>query len=225
MEIVPGIHWVEGVNCNVYLVFKKDKLVIVDTGEPGSHRKILSSLVSLGCRPDRVSTIVATHFHIDHAGSVKSLKQATGAKLAAHELDAPYIAGEGETPKSKSIMFRAVHSVVKAEHVKPDILLKHNCEIDGLIVIHLPGHSDGSIALLDPERKVVFVGDALRFIDGRMLGPPEHFTVDPERARESIGRLTGYHFDILLSGHGQPLRPEADKKVKAYYQSLFNHAF
>ena len=222
MRIVNGVNWVEGVDCNVYVVEHDGKLVIVDSGSPRNEQKILACVTSLGYRPKDVTTIVLTHFHIDHAGSAKRLKELTGAKIAIHELDAPYISGKEEAPKSKSMMFRFEHSIVKSGSVEPDVILKHNREVDGLIVVHMPGHSDGNIALYDPQHKVMFTGDSIRFMNGKILGPPEHYTQDAERAKESLGRLTGYTFEIMLGGHGEPLRPEADKKVKAYYQSLFS---
>jgi len=41
MEIVPGIHRVDGVNGNCYLIIR-DGITIIDTGLPGASKKILS---------------------------------------------------------------------------------------------------------------------------------------------------------------------------------------
>lgn len=66
----------------------------------------------------------------------------------------------------------------------------------------------------------MFVGDAVRFVDGKIEGSPEGFTLDPEKAKESIGRISTFDFDVMLSGHGQPLTPDASQKVKDFYASL-----
>ena len=76
------------------------------------------------------------------------------------------------------------------------------------------------MSLYEPERKVLFVGDAVRFTDGKLVGPPKQFTADMNEAAESIGKISRLDFDVMLSGHGEPLRPDASGKVKEFYSSL-----
>ncbi|MGA3060871.1 MAG: MBL fold metallo-hydrolase [Candidatus Bathyarchaeia archaeon] len=209
MKIVEGIYQVEGTNGNVYLVEDGDKLILIDTGLPRNDKKIIKNIVALGRKPTDVSLIVLTHFHIDHVGSAKKMKELTSAKVAVHELDADYVAGRKAPPKPKNLMFKALSSVYKAAPVEPELLLKENDKVGRLIVIHTPGHSEGSISLLESERKVMFVGDAIRFIEGKITGSPEQFTLDVGKAKDSIRKIATFDFDILLSGHGQPLMPNA----------------
>jgi glyoxylase-like metal-dependent hydrolase (beta-lactamase superfamily II) len=209
VKIVEGIYQVEGTNGNVYLVEDGDKLILIDTGLPRNDKKIIKNIVALGRKPTDVSLIVLTHFHIDHVGSAKKMKELTSAKVAVHELDADYVAGRKAPPKPKNLMFKALSSVYKAAPVEPELLLKENDKVGRLIVIHTPGHSEGSISLLESERKVMFVGDAIRFIEGKITGSPEQFTLDVGKAKDSIRKIATFDFDILLSGHGQPLMPNA----------------
>ena len=109
---------------------------------------------------------------------------------------------------------------MKAAPVDVDLLLKDNDKVGRLIVIHTPGHSEGSISLLDAERKVMFVGDTIRFINGKITGSPKQFTLDMDKAKDSIRKISTFDFDILLSGHGQPLMPNASQKVKDYVAAL-----
>ncbi len=220
MKIVEGIHQVDGVNANAYLVEDGEKLILIDTGIPRNHKKITKYIEGLGRKPTDVSTIVLTHFHIDHAGSAKKMKELTNAKVAVHELDADYVAGKKAPPKPKNLMFKALSSVFKAAPVEVDLLLKDNDKVGSLIVIHTPGHSEGSISLLDAERKVMFVGEAIRFMKGKIMGSPEQFTLDMGKEKDSIRRISTFDFDILLSGHGQPLMPNASQKVKDYVVTL-----
>jgi glyoxylase-like metal-dependent hydrolase (beta-lactamase superfamily II) len=104
--------------------------------------------------------------------------------------------------------------------VIPDIVLNENDKVGRLAVIHTPGHTTGSISLYEPESKVLFVGDAIRFTDKKLAGPPEQFTADMKKAVESIGKISGLDFDVMLSGHGEPLKPDASGKVKEFYVSL-----
>jgi glyoxylase-like metal-dependent hydrolase (beta-lactamase superfamily II) len=220
MKIVEGIHQVDGINGNVYLVEDGDKLILIDTGLPRNYKKMIKYIEALGRKPTDVSMIVLTHFHIDHVGSAKKMKELTNAKVEVHEFDSDYVAGKKAPPKPKNLMFKALSSIVKAEPVEVDLVLKDNDKVGRLIVIHTPGHSEGSISLLDAERKVMFAGDAVRFMDDKITGPPEQFTLDMDKARNSIRKISTFDFDILLSGHGQPLMPNASQKVKDFYATL-----
>ena len=226
MKITDGIYQVDGVNGNVYIVEDGNNLILVDTGLPRNHKKIINSIEGLGRKPTDVSIIVLTHFHIDHVGNAKKLKELTNAKVAVAVSDADYVAGKKATPKPKHlrlawrIMFKLFGSVVKAAPVKVDWLLKDGDKVGRFVVVRTPGHSEGSISLLDAERKVMFVGDAARFVDGKMLGPPEQFTLDMDEAKDSIRKISTFDFDIMLSGHGQPLMSNASQRVKEFYASL-----
>ncbi len=220
MKIIEGIHQVDGVTGNVYLVKDYNKLILIDTGLPRSDGKILKYVHSIGQTPSDVSTIILTHFHIDHVGSALKLKSQTNAKIAVHEKEADVIAGKKAQPKLKNVLFRTLSSMAKAAPIEPDLLLKNNDKVGRLTVVHTPGHSEGSMSLLDVERKVIFVGDALRFTDGKIESPPERFTLNPDTAKESIGLISTFDFDVLLCGHGDPLMPSASEKIKDFYASI-----
>lgn len=84
MEIVPGVHLVEGVRGgNIYLLVD-DALVLVDTGMPGNTDNILRYIKELGREPKDLASIIITHGHTDHIGSLYNLRDATGAKTIAH---------------------------------------------------------------------------------------------------------------------------------------------
>jgi glyoxylase-like metal-dependent hydrolase (beta-lactamase superfamily II) len=220
MEIVKGIYRVDGVNCNVYLVENGDKLTLIDTGLPRSDKKIVKAIKETGRNPQEVSTIVITHFHIDHVGSLKKMKELTGAKVAVHGADSEIVAGKKTPPKPKGMLMQAANVVLKPSPVEPDVVLKEGDVVEGLQVIHTPGHSEGSISLFDAERKVMFVGDAMRFTDGKIVGPPERYTLDTAVGNESIKNLANYDFDVMLAGHGETLMPEASKKLKEFAAGL-----
>jgi glyoxylase-like metal-dependent hydrolase (beta-lactamase superfamily II) len=96
----------------------------------------------------------------------------------------------------------------------PDILLRDGDRIEGLTCLHLPGHTPGSIGLLDRESKTLFAGDLLRW-DGTSLSEgPRAFSMDVPASRESIRKIASLEFDTLLIGHGKPLRPAAAAMVR-----------
>src|SRR2546428_13907053 len=92
-EIAEGVYRIPGRAANTYLVDAPLGLVLVDTGLPGSEKRILSTMARLGKQPRKVKLIVLTHRHIDHIGSAAALKKETGASLASHQFEKPYVAG------------------------------------------------------------------------------------------------------------------------------------
>jgi glyoxylase-like metal-dependent hydrolase (beta-lactamase superfamily II) len=225
-EIIEGIHRVDEASANmahsnVYLATNGKEITVIDTGTSGNAKKTVSYIQKIGRQPAEVTVIVLTHFHMDHVGSAKELKGLLpNAKIAVHEADADYVTGEKPMPKPRSIFFRAVSSFIKPASVQVDLRLQDKDTIGQLTVIHTPGHTPGSIALLDEARKVLFVGDTLRFDGKNVSEAPEHFSLDPNTARDSIGKISTLNFDVMLPGHGEPLRPEASEAVKKFYAFL-----
>ena len=72
-------------------------------------------------------------------------------------------------------------------------------------VVHVPGHTPGSVALHMPSVDAIFVGDALTTHNvltgeqGPRLAP---FTLQPNQALSSLGRLDGIEATWVLPGHG-----------------------
>lgn len=223
MEIVEGIHQVNGVNANVYLLIEGEELMVIDTGLPNNAEKILRYVNKMNWQSSKISTILLTHCHIDHVGSAYQLRKLTDAKVAVHQEDADYVTKKKTQPGPKGatgLLFRAFSRFVKFTPVQPDIMLKENDKVGRLVVVHTPGHTPGSISLYDPVKKVLFVGDAIRFTGGKISGPPERFTPDVRQATQSIKKISEMDFDIMLSGHGEPLRPNASSRIKEFYGSL-----
>lgn len=226
-EILDGVHQVDGVNANSYLVFDKDgSLILIDTGMAKDGKKIAEYITSkLGRRLSDVRTIVLTHCHMDHSRGAASLKASTGAKLAIHEADADFVSGKAPYPSPRGFIgffFTLLSPFFRMSPVEPDLRLKENDIVgESLMVVHTPGHTPGSIALYDKNRKVVLVGDTLRYHSGKIEGPPRRFTPDMNQARQSIQKISQLSFETMLSGHGQPLvSPKACDMVKDAAKSI-----
>lgn len=218
MEIVPGVHQIERMHGNSYLVVG-DGLVLIDTGMPGNAGNITSCVRgTLGKEPSNIHTILLTHFHIDHIGNVAELRRITNAQVAIHEADAPYLSGEKPMPmpKKRSLLRKILRFFIRAAPVKPDLILHDGDTIAGFTCVHTPGHTPGSTCFHDPERKVIFVGDAIVTPGGAIHGPVDEFSLDAARGRVSLNKIANLDFDILLSGHGEPVRPGAAARVREF---------
>jgi glyoxylase-like metal-dependent hydrolase (beta-lactamase superfamily II) len=222
MEIVPGIHQVDGVNGNCFLIVR-DELTLIDTGMPRNSAKIVNYIQDiLNRKPTDIKTIVLTHFHIDHVGDASDLKKLSGAKVAIHEADADYVAGRKTQPAPrgvKGMIFKVLIPLFFGSRpVEPDIKLNDGDTIAGLTTIHTPGHTPGSICLFDPVSKSLFAGDLLMF-NGSKIEMGSSLSA-PDEVQQSIKKITAIDFDIMLSGHGIPLRPDASLKVREFAKSL-----
>jgi len=223
MEIVPGVHQVDGVNGNCFIIVG-DGLVLVDTGLPGNAGKILEYVQkTLGCIPSDIETIILTHYHLDHTGNAYEIWDISGAKVAIHADDAAYVEGIKPMPVPGGfigILYRMFKFFFKFKPVQPDIILHDNDQIASLTCIHTPGHTPGSICLYDPKFRILFAGDALRFSHGKLEGPPPQFTPAMDQAQASIKKIGTLDFDILLPGHGVPLMSASSEKVREFLKSM-----
>ena len=87
---------------------------------------------------------------------------------------------------------------------------------DEVRVVHLPGHTEGSIALYVPSAKTVVVGDALQYKLSYKLSPPApKVTQRPYQAMKSLAKLLRLDFDTICFGHYPPLRKGAHAALKA----------
>lgn len=210
---------------HVYLVaLPDDGYAVVDTGVPGSAPAVLDALARLGGRPEQLRQIVLTHSHVDHMGSAADLVAATGARVLAGALDAPYIRGAvpepppvltaGERPLYERIVAGfATAEVPPLRHVEVDVALHDGDVLGGwpepVQVLHVPGHTPGGIALYLPESRLLFPGDIIGAGpdgDRAVLGP---FNVAREVAIASFRRLAALDVDTVCVPHGGPIRTGA----------------
>jgi glyoxylase-like metal-dependent hydrolase (beta-lactamase superfamily II) len=225
LKIIEGIHKVDEASANiahanVYLVIDGKELTVVDTGTGKNAQKIVKYVQELGFAPGDVKTIVLTHYHMDHMGSAKELKELTGAKLAVHVEDADYVSGNAPFPKLKNILIRAATSLVKPAPAGVDVRLKDGDWVGKLLIVHVPGHSPGSICLFDEEKKILFAGDTIRFDGEKVSAAPENFSLDSAKVKESVRKIATLNFEILLPGHGEVLKPQASEKVRKFAETL-----
>jgi len=94
-----------------------------------------------------------------------------------------------------------------------DLLLRDGDLLPGLRVIHAPGHTAGSICVLDAEAGVLVAGDALRSAGGRPALPDPGFSDDMDEALASVAKLGALTFETLLVGHGDPVEGGASAAV------------
>jgi glyoxylase-like metal-dependent hydrolase (beta-lactamase superfamily II) len=228
MEIVPNVHLIPGVRgANLYLLLGRPA-TLVDAGMPGSEAAVLAYLDSLGLAPGDLGRIVVSHHHLDHVGGLAALKARTQAQVLAHPADAPFISGEQQPPPARGAIMRLVFGLLgrlmpAAGSAAVDATLQDGDSLDilgGATVVHVPGHTPGSIALLFPAERLLICGDVIDHRSGRLGPPPKMFTADMDQEIASLHRLADLEFDVLCPGHGAPLVGGAGELVRAMVRAL-----
>jgi len=163
-----------------FLLYDEETAVAVDAGHSRwCARRIVDTLGEIGLRPGDLRLCILTHRHWDHSGGVRALKSLTGCEVAIHEGDAD-----------------ALGSVVDHQLRDGEVIPL----LGGIRVIHVPGHTPGSICLLYGDSLIA--GDAL--IGGRRgLKPPASIYCDDyEEALRSLERLRSLDFKAVYVSHG-----------------------
>lgn len=208
-----------GVNC--YLIDVEGGYVLIDTSFPNKRDKLDAELAAAGCGPDDLRLIVLTHGDVDHAGNCAHLHSTHHAPIAIHRQDAEMVrsgdmtAGRTDKPDRHTLAFRfltwasgLLYKITKTganfEAFEPDILLEDEQDLSayGLDarVVHLPGHSSGSIGILTGDGDL-FCGDLLV----NVMRPSLHYYIDDlTQAHESIRKLSGLDVETVYPGHGKP---------------------
>jgi len=226
VELVPGVHLVDGsIGCNTYLIIDNG-VTLVDTGLRGNEKRIYRCLSKLGYLPGDIKRIVITHAHLDHITCLHRLKADTDAEVAVGEVDAGVV--EGSKPLHTAggpfgLVFAVLRLYYRYMPVTVDIKLKDGDVIDalgGLRAVMLAGHSEGNLGLYGEARKLVFSSDTIRVMGDRLVPPHPEFTEDPKSAVNSIKRLAGLDFDTMFPGHGKPILRNASEMVNELYAEL-----
>ena len=184
---------------NVYYHIDRERKVacIIDAA-PGSFKALQSKLKGLEVH------VFLTHGHWDHVADAKSFKENLKAKLYLHRDDVPLV---NNVPLQKMIAGDQPY-----EPFESDVLLNDGeilkCGDWVFEVLHLPGHTLGSVGFYDKANNQLFVGDTLFY---QAIGRTD-LGGSPEKMKTSLARLSQLSpKTVVYPGHGFSTTIENEK--------------
>jgi len=201
---VPGAWGLPATCC--WLVRADDGVTLVDVGL--SAAAVLRHLPEIEAEMGRLRRIVLTHAHIDHAGGLRDLVEATGATPLASEAEVPYLTGRASTADAPgSLLCRAILRVGRLlglcdpAPTRGVEALREGDRVGGMEVLATPGHTPGSLSLWDPQTRSLFTGDNVLYDGRRVHLGVSQFTLDVAARNRSCGRYREFDAAFLLAGH------------------------
>lgn len=194
---------------NIYLLEGKDSALLIDTGigavDLADYIKRITSLPLI---------VINTHGHPDHVGSnnqfesvyahpneFEMIRQFTSKEM--HKTMLQYMV---QVPVPDSVKFNPSDSSFMTT-LKP-VKDGQHIELGERIieVIYTPGHTKGSICLLDEKNKLLFTGDNIKSLVWMHMEESEPLEIYLNSLRKVQGMAI--RFDSLLPGHDAPIRKD-----------------
>lgn len=184
---------------NAYLIWREGRsdCFVID---PGDDLVTLERELSLSGR--KLTDILLTHGHFDHVLAAPALAKAHSARIHIHPYDAHMLKASSASLYNPS-WCRLPFVPADADAPYPAGNEIWPLEVCGVRFagFRTPGHTPGSVCLLDEEHKTIFTGDTLfAYSYGRTDFPGG----SEEEMAASLSRLLGMDRSLTVySGHGE----------------------
>jgi hydroxyacylglutathione hydrolase len=197
---------------NVFLLKTGNGWILIDTACSNNRDGLVSQIESAGCERGKLKLIVLTHGDFDHTGNARYLRDRFGAPIVMHRDDLGMVEqgdmywNRGKPNRVVKALAPVVFGFRRSDRFSPDLFVEDGFDLSqygpDLRVVHLPGHSQGSIGLLTGEGEL-FCGDLLINEKEPVLN---HRVTDAAAARASLARLQGLEITTVFPSHGRQFR-------------------
>ena len=217
-EVTEGVYYIPGQDefmpdSHAYVLGKpsSQNLSLIDAGLTGKGSYKIQSIQKAGIELSSIKRVIMTHTHLDHIGCFAEMRsQLPWAELWVHRSEADLLEQGEERSVYGMDMFRGFCQE-QLGLKRGAFKLQVNRKLQGgetlnlgdmtWEVIHIPGHSVGSVGLYHRSMKILIPGDVV-YAD-HAIGRFDLFGADPSELKKSLMRLAELEVDILLPGHNQ----------------------
>lgn len=236
MKLAPSLHRVGSDLVNTYLVEENGRLTLIDAGVSGQWSDLVAELSEMGRTISDIRGVLLTHGDTDHVGFAERLRREHGIPVHVHEADAAFARGETKKkvpmgPMKIGPLLRFFWYTGRRGGLRTTPIAEVSTFADGDTldlpgrprIIHIPGHTPGSVAIHAPSVDALFVGDALttgHVLTGATGPQPAPFSMEPSVALASLAKLEATAATWVLPGHGAPWSggiTEAVRLVRAWH--------
>jgi glyoxylase-like metal-dependent hydrolase (beta-lactamase superfamily II) len=191
-------------------------VALVDPGPSTTLQALEAGLSSGGLRLDDVDTVLLTHIHLDHAGSVGRLvRQYPDLTVYVHERGAPHLIDPSRLVASATRLYGdamdALWGEVAAVPPSAIVSLAGGEEIDvagrRLTVAYTPGHASHHVSYAALDAGVAFVGDSAGVClrpGGYVMPPTPPPDIDIERWMDTLTVIERWNCPTLFMTHFGP---------------------
>lgn len=206
-QLTDGVWQISGFPPNAINVYLAGD-VLIDASTRYAERRIVRQL-----KGHDLSAHALTHAHPDHQGASHAICERYGIPywVGENDVDAaenPALIGERQPDHPLSNLF--VRTMTGPAH-RVDRALREGDMVASFRVIDAPGHSAGHVAFWRESDRVLILGDVLNNMDilttiPGLHAPKDYLTPDPAENRRSARKLAALEPELVLFGHGAPLR-------------------
>jgi hydroxyacylglutathione hydrolase len=223
-----------GVNC--YLIQSETNYILIDNGYPAKWPYVEKELQKAGCNPENLKLVVLTHGDHDHSGNSVTLKDKYGVKIAMHPDDSEMVEkgnmnwNRKNKPDKFSLIFRLMSFMSfffnpgEFKTFIPDLYIDESFSFSpyqfDARVIHIPGHSKGSVGILTGDGSLI-CGDLLYNFFGK---PGQEFCDNIDDFNMSVEKLKRHKINTFYPGHGKPFTMDQFLKSINNKMSIGDHA-
>jgi len=222
--IADGVHFAYTPLVSWVVLAEGNSVALIDAGYPGQLDEVEESVRRVGHHPEQIETVLVTHAHVDHIGTVPELVSRYGTRVLTSELEARHVRGEvHESATPLDVLRRSYNPRIAkwglqvaaaggTKHPQVDTVqaIPLGTPLDlprSPVAVSLAGHTSGHRAYIVPEAGAIALGDALATAHPTTgtVGPQllmSFFHQDEAQLRTTLADLRRVEAEHLMPGHG-----------------------
>jgi glyoxylase-like metal-dependent hydrolase (beta-lactamase superfamily II) len=222
MQIFPNVYEIKSLFGDRHIqqyLFVGDTVVLLDAGIIDTPKTtIFPYMEKISLAPQKLSLVIAMHADSDHHGGLPAIKDASSSTLLACH------SGDRELIEDPELLYADRYNFLAKEHDlgfgrEGMVYSPRRCKIDEMLsanqvlklapdwnlrVWHVPGHSDGHLAIYDEKNHAAFTSDAVQAggyptVSGGTAFGPTYYKVNAYLA--TIEFLEKQPIEHLFTGH------------------------